>query len=148
MATIAESTGNGFIDRVLAGEITRVILIGLVVGILGGMGTFVYSRPGVSPYGDSILGLVFLALAGGYTHVLARTMWESVRAMVVGFLVGMGTTILAWVLPLWLVPLHPSLRDLLIMSYLQQAVATVLMAYLLVYFAGYFLVVSIDGIFG
>lgn len=148
MATIAETPGNGFLGRVLAGEITRVILIGLVVGILGGMGTFVYSRPAVSPYGNSALGLVFLALAGGYTHLLARTMWESVRAMVVGFVVGMATTILAWVLPLWLVPLHPSVRDLLIMSYLQQAVATVVMAYLLVYFAGYFLVVSVDGLLG
>lgn len=148
MATIAETAGNGLLDRVLAGEITRVLLIGIAVGILGGMGTFVYSRPGVSPYGNSALGLVFLALAGGYTHLLARTMWESVRAMVVGFVVGVATTILAWVLPLWYVPIHPSVRDLLIMNYLQQAVATVVMAYLLVYFAGYFLVVSLDGLLG
>ena len=148
MSTTTERAGNGFFDRLLAGEIARIVLIGLVVGILGGMGTFVYSRPAVSPYGDSVLGLVFLALAGGYTHLLARTMWESVRAMVVGFVVGMATTILAWVLPLWLVPIHPSVRDLLIMSYLQQAVATVVMAYLLVYFAGYFVVVSLDGLLG
>lgn len=146
MATNLASSDTTRLTGLLQGDITRVVLIGLAVGILGGMGTFIYSRPLVSPFGDSIVGLVILGLAGGFTHLLARSMWESVRAMVVGFVIGVATTVLAWVAPLWIVGIHPRARDLIIMGYLQQAFATIVMAYLLVYFAGYFVVVTLDGL--
>ncbi|MFB6267210.1 MAG: hypothetical protein ABEI31_06090 [Halodesulfurarchaeum sp.] len=130
------------------GGLQRVVFVGLVVGVLAGMGTFVFSRPSLSPTGSPWLGILLLAGAGAYAHLLSRSTWESVRGMVVGFVVGVGTTIGAWVVPLWLVPMPTAAREVLFMAYLQQALTTIFMAFVLVYFAGYFLIVSLEGILG
>lgn len=114
--------------------------------MLSGMGTFVYTRPLVAPWGKPVIGLVFLAAAGIYAHLLSETMWESVRVALGGAIVGIAVTLIGFAAPLWVLPVESPTQSLLFVSYLQQSMATVVVVYPLVYLAAYFVAVSADGL--
>lgn len=125
----------------------RILLVGTATGILGGMGTFSYTRIDLSPFDAAWLPLVFVGLAGAYTHLLAVDMRSGTIAMIVAFVVGGLTNIAAWTSPIFLLSYGGVARDLALMAQLQQSLISLLMVYLLIYLGGYFAAVTISGAF-
>jgi hypothetical protein len=138
----AERLRRSFVDGWL-----RVVLVGVSVGILGGMGTFSYTRIDLSPFDVAWLPLVFVALAGAYAHVLSVDMRSGTIAMVVGFVVGGVTNIVAWISPVYFLSFQGPTRQLALLAQLQQSLISLLMVYLIIYLSGYFSAVSISGAF-
>lgn len=126
-------------------EHPAAVLRPLLVGALSGMGTFVYTRPLLAPWGEPLIGLAFVVAAGIYAHLLSETMRESVRVALGGAVVGIAVTVLAFAAPLWIFAIGPA-RGLLLVGYLQQSMATVVVVYPLVYLGAYFVAVSADGL--
>lgn len=122
------------------------IAIGLLTGLLGGMGAFMYSRTGLLPGGlAGWMPTGIVALAGVYTYLLVRDVRRSVTAMLTAFGVGIATLIAAWVAPLWLLPYAPAARDLLLPGLLQRAVTTAMTSYLLLFLGGYLTTMMVAG---
>ncbi len=122
------------------------IAIGVLTGLLGGMGAFMYSRSGLLPGG--IPGWIptgIVAVAGVYTSLLVRDVRRSVTAMLVAFGVGIATLIAAWIAPLWLLPYAPPARDLLLPGLLQRAVTTAMSSYLLLFLGGFLTTMMVAG---
>lgn len=138
MATFKRSLVEGWL---------RILLVGTATGILGGMGTFSYTRIDLSPFDAAWLPLVFVGLAGAYTHLLAADMRSGTIAMIVAFVVGGLTNIAAWTSPIFLLSFGGVGRDLALMAQLQQSLISLLMVYLLIYLGGYFATVTISGAF-
>lgn len=125
----------------------RILTVGIATGVVGGMGTFSYTRVDLSPFDAAWLPLVFVGLAGAYTHLLAADMRSGTIAMIVGFVVGGLTNVAAWTSPIFLLSYSGVGRDLALMAQLQQSLISLLMVYLLIYLGGYFAAVTISGAF-
>ncbi|MFT4933244.1 MAG: hypothetical protein ACI91T_003149, partial [Natronomonas sp.] len=123
----------------------RILTVGIATGVVGGMGTFSYTRVDLSPFDAAWLPLLFVGLAGAYTHLLAVDMRSGTIAMIIGFVVGGFTNIAAWTSPIFLLPYGGIARDLALMAQLQQSLISLLMVYLLIYLGGYFAAVTISG---
>jgi len=126
---------------------TRVILVGSLTGIVGGMGTFTFTRMPLSPFDAAWFPLILVAIGGGYLHVLSKDMRSGAYAMLVGFVVGMGFNIAAWVSPVYILPYSDAAQDIAVMAQLQQSLVSVVMIYSIIYLAGYLTVASISGAF-
>lgn len=135
---LKESFGHGW---------ARIVLVGSLTGIVGGMGTFTFTRTPLSPFDATWMPLILVALGGGYLHVLSKDMRSGAYAMLVGFVVGMGFNIAAWVAPVYILPYSDAARDVAIMVQLQQSLVSVVMIYSIIYLAGYLTVASIAGAF-
>lgn len=125
----------------------RVILIGSLTGIVGGMGTFTFTRMPLSPFDASWFPLILVALAGGYLHVLSKDMRTGTYAMLVGFFVGVAFNIAAWVAPVYILPYSDAVREVAVMAQVQQSLVSVFMIYSIIYLAGYLTVASVAGAF-
>lgn len=126
---------------------TRILLVGSLTGIVGGMGTFTFTRMPLSPFDAAWFPLVLVALGGGYLHVLSKDMRSGAYAMLVGFVVGMGFNIAAWVVPVYILPYSDAARGVAIMVQVQQSLTSIVMIYSIIYLAGYLTVASISGAF-
>lgn len=123
----------------------RTLAVG--AGLVGGMATFVYTRPSLMPLRSlHWYPWVFVAASGLYPALLARrSLRRSLAAAVVGGLVGTAVVLVAWVLPAYLLPYPPAARDLLLAPLVQQAVAGALGVFFPGYLAAYLALLTVLG---
>lgn len=101
------------VGSVVAG--LRLLLIGTMTGVMGGMGSFLFINAEFMPLGlGENWGLLIIAVAGVYTHLIAADLRESVSAAIIASFVGIGLHVGASIAPLWLLSYHPMARDVLL----------------------------------
>lgn len=123
----------------------RAIVIGTAVGVVGGVGTFMFGNPDVTPFPTHpLLPLVPIVAAGFYAHLLARSLRESFGAAAVGFLVGSAVSIALWVSPVLLLSYTGLAAELMAAPRLRDGVVDVMTVYLVI-FAGSYLATVIGG---
>lgn len=139
--------------RVLA---LRTVATALGVGAVAGMATFLYIRDTlVSPWFAHEWGLALIAIAGGFVHVFAADLEDSVAAAILGGIVGLLVYLGAYVSPLYVLEdpptgaeffwYDPAVQDALLANLVGRAASTAILSYFLAYLSGYLLVVSLSG---
>lgn len=126
-----------------------VLLTGVGVGILGGMGTFLYTRRAFLPDAvDPVWALVVIGLIAVLTHRLAQTLEESITLALVGMTSGIGVHVIAWAAPLWILPYSPAARDLLLPAMVGRGFTVAVLVYPVVFLGAYLTAILLDGVFG
>lgn len=121
------------------------ILKGLSIGLLAGMGAFVYNGTQFLPFEIAVqLLLVPMLLAGGFARLFASSLRESVRLALAGFFVGLATFVGAWVAPLWVLSYSPVARDVLLPKLAGSAISAGFLTFSPAYLGGYLLTVSVS----
>lgn len=120
------------------------LLKGVSVGLLAGMGAFVYNMPQflVADVGARLL-LVPVVAAGAFAHLFEPTLRRSVRLGLAGFFVGLFVFVGAWVAPLWILEYSSSGREILLLEMGREAFAAAFINYAAAYLGGYLLTVSV-----
>jgi len=125
----------------------RALLVGTAVGLVGGVGTYMFGNPDVTPFaGRPHLALVPVVLAGAYAQLLARSLRESFGAAAVAFVVGAAVSVLLWVSPVLLLPYSGVAAELVAAPRVRDAVVDVLTVYLLVFGGSYLATVTVAGL--
>ncbi|MFB6236146.1 MAG: hypothetical protein ABEH81_12535 [Halopenitus sp.] len=125
----------------------RATIIGVLTGIVGGLGTFVFSNTDVSPIaGDPKLALIPIVLSGVYAHLFAADLRESFTAAGVAFLVGAVVCIGAWVWPVYALGYTGVLAELVGAPRLRNGVVNVITIYLMVFGASYLATLSLTAV--
>lgn len=105
-------------------RVARFAAKGLAVGVLAGMGAFVYHMPQfVVDVADWIL-LAPMVVAGAFAHLFASTLRRSIRLGLAGFFVGLVVLAVSWIAPLWILGYPPAIRDVLLLERIGQEVVT------------------------
>jgi hypothetical protein len=121
------------------------VLKGLSIGLLAGMGAFVYNGTQFLPFEIAVqLLLVPMLLAGGFARLFASSLRESVRLALAGFFVGLATFVGAWVAPLWILSYSPVARDVLLPKLAGNAISAGFLTFSPAYLTGYLLIVSVS----
>jgi len=121
------------------------VLKGLSIGLLAGMGAFVYNGTQFLSLEITVqLLLVPMLLAGGFARLFASSLRESVRLALAGFFVGVATFVGAWVAPLWILSYSPVARDVLLPKLAGSAISAGFLTFSPAYLGGYLLTVSVS----
>lgn len=117
----------------------RLLAVGSLVGVVAGMGSFMFINDQLMPWGVSnAWALAIIGLAGAYTHLLAIDLSESITLSLVAVVAGFAVHVGAWVSPLWVLSYPPAARDVLLPRMLGEAVAGGLLIYVLTFYGSYF----------
>ncbi|WP_158057445.1 hypothetical protein [Halorussus halophilus] len=131
----------------LLGNRGRLLTLGSLVGVVAGMGSFMYIKASFIPWGvDPAWALVLVAIAGAYAHFFSEDLADSITLSLVAVVVGLGIHVTAWIAPLWILNYPPAARDLLLPGMLGRAVSSGILAYLLTFYAAYFTVLLVGGV--
>lgn len=124
----------------------RLLFIGTLTGVMGGMGSFLFINSEFFPLGlGENWGLLIIAVAGVYTHVIAADLAESISVAIIAFFVGLGVHVGTSIAPLWMLSYHPLALDLLLPIMLGRAVVGNLFGYSVTFFGSYCAAVLVDG---
>lgn len=135
------------VDAARLDYVVRAVVVGTAVGVVGGVGTFMFGNPDVTPFADRpALALLPVILAGVYAHLLSRTLEESFGAAVVGFVVGAAVSIALWLSPVLVLPYSGLAAELMAAPRIRDAVVDVMTVYLLLYGGAYLGAVSVGGL--
>lgn len=122
-----------------------LLVKGLSIGLLAGMGAFVYNGTQFLTFElDPRLLLVPILLAGGFARLFASSLRESVRLALGGFFLGIATFVGAWVAPLWILSYSPAARDILLPKLAGNAISAGFLTFSPAYLGGYLLTVSVS----
>lgn len=120
------------------------LLKAVSVGLLAGMGAFVYNKTQFLVVDvDVRLLLVPVIAAGAFAHLFAPTLRRSIRLGLVGFFVGLSVFVAAWVAPLWILDYSSTGREFLFLKLGRQAFTAAFINYAAAYLGGYLFTVSI-----
>lgn len=120
------------------------LLEGVAVGLLAGMGAFVYNTPQFVGLGaDAKLLLVPMVGAGAFAHLFASSLRDSIRLGLTGFFVGLAVFVGAWIAPLWMLSYPPTARDVLLPEMVGDVMSAAFLNYAAAYLGGYLLTVSL-----
>lgn len=124
----------------------RLLFIGTLTGIVGGMGTFLFVNPEVIPLelGEN-WALFIISVAGIYTHVIAADLRESISVAIIASLVGIGVHMVASIAPLWILSYHPIALDILLPFMIGRAWTGGVVGSLAIFFGAYCATVLVDG---
>lgn len=124
----------------------RLLALATLTGGVAGMGTFMYIKEQLLPWGvEPIWALVLVGLAGAYTHFLAEDLAESISLSLVAVVVGFAVHVGAWIAPLWILSYPPGARDLVLRGMVGRAVTSGILAYLMTFYGSYFGAVLVGG---
>lgn len=124
----------------------RVLALGLLIGTVAGMGSFMSIKHSFMPWGVSgTWAFVLIGLSGAYVHFLSRSLSESIALSLVAFAVGVAVHVGAWIAPLWTIPYPPIARDLLLPRMLGRALTGNIFTYVITFYASYFGAVLVGG---
>lgn len=124
----------------------RTLVLGSLTGAIAGMGSFMYIKADLMPWGvGSEWALVLIGLAGVYTHLLAADLSESITRSLVAVVVGFGVHVGAWIAPLWVLSYSPLARDILLPKMMGEALAGGILVYLLTFYGSYFGTILLAG---
>lgn len=116
------------------------------IGVLAGMGAFVYNTPQfLRVSGDGWLLLVPMFAAGVFAYQFANTLQESVRLAVLGFFGGLAVFLVGWVAPLWILPYSKVAIDVMLPAMVGEVLSAAFINYAGTYLGGYLLNVSVAG---
>lgn len=114
------------------------------IGILAGMGAFVYNSTQFLPADvDAELLLVPVFAAGVFAHLFAPSLRRSVRLGIAGFFVGLAVFVATWLAPLFVLPFSHAAIDLLLPSMVGDVASAAFLNYSPTYLGGYLLAVSV-----
>lgn len=117
---------------------------GVSVGLLAGMGAFVYNKTQFLVVDvDVRLLLIPVIAAGAFAHLFAPTLRRSIRLGLTGFFVGLLVFVGAWVAPLWILDYSSTGRQFLFLKLGRQAFTAAFINYAAAYLGGYLLTVSV-----
>lgn len=126
----------------------RLLALASLTGMVAGMGSFMSIQYAFMPWGISqTWAYVVTALAGMYTHFLAKDLSESITLALLAFFIGIAVHVGAWIAPLWLIPYPPVARDLLLPQMLGRALVGNVFVYVVTFFGSYFGAVMVGGYF-
>lgn len=137
--------GDVYVDRRTA-FLIRSGTVGVLVGVVVGLATFMAGHEDLMPAGDHRVALAAVALAGVYAHLLTSGLRESVAAAGVAFGVGAAVCIGAWLWPVYTLGYTGALAELVGAPRLRDAVVDVLTIQLLVFGGGYLAAVTYEGV--
>lgn len=124
----------------------RLLGLGLLLGVVAGMGTFMHIKNQLLPgFADRTWSVALMALAGAYSHFLARDLNDSISISLLGFLSGLGVHVLAWISPLWILAYPPLARDVILPKMIGQAITGAILVYLVTFWSAYFAAVLFAG---
>lgn len=117
---------------------------GMAVGLLAGMGAFVYHMPQfVTDVPDWVL-LAPMVVAGAFAHLFTSSLRRSIRLGLAGFAVGLIVLGVSWIGPLWILSYSPAMRDVLLLErFGQEVVTAAVINYSAAFSAGYLFTVSV-----
>lgn len=125
-------------------RVGRFLVRGGSIGVLAGMGAFVYNSTQFLPADlDVRLLLVPVFAAGVFAHLFAASLRESVRIGILGFFVGLFVFLAAWMAPLFVLSFPNAAIDLLLPSMVGDAASAAFLNYSPTYLGGYLIAVSI-----
>lgn len=126
----------------------RLLFIGTLTGIMGGMGAFLFINSELFPLGlGENWGLLIIGVAGVYTHVISTDLRESASAAIIAFLVGIGIHVGVSIAPLWILSYPPMARDLLLPVVLGRALGGNVFGYFMPFLGSYCAAVLVDGLY-
>lgn len=132
--------------RLAVRERLRLLVFGSLTGVLAGMGSFMFIKAQYMPWGlGKAWALALVAVAGVYTHLLARDLAESVGLSLVAVAVGLTFHTVAWISPLWILSYPPFARGLLLPKMVGQALMSGVFGYLGTFYASYFTAILVAG---
>jgi hypothetical protein len=117
----------------------------ILIGLLAGMGAFVYNGTQFLPFEvDPRLLLVPILLASAFARLFASSLRESVQLALAGFFIGAATFVGAWIAPLWILPYSPVARDILLPKLTGSAISAGFLNFSPTYLGGYLATVSVS----
>lgn len=120
--------------------------VAVAVGMLAGMGSFLFAKGGLLPDGIAPwMAAAVVLFAGGAVPAFTDSLREGIRTALAGYVLGIATLTLAWVGPWWVLPFAPGARDLLLYTRLGQVAVHAISSLLLPYFTGYLTVLLVVG---
>ncbi|WP_135829055.1 hypothetical protein [Halorussus halobius] len=145
---MSNSTSSGWSSDVERASYSRragrVLLQAGAVGVLAGMGAFVYNSTQFLTFDvDARLLLAPMFAAGVFAHAFAPSLRESVRLGIAGFFAGLAVFVAAWLAPLFVLPFPDSAIDLLLPSMMGDVTSAAFLNYSPTYLGGYLLAVSV-----
>lgn len=127
-------------------ERLRLLALGSLIGVVAGLGTFMFLRKSFLPWGVSeTVPLVIVGVAGAYTHLLSRDLSEGISLSIIAVVVGLVVHVVAWITPLWVLGFSPFARDLLLPKMIGEALASGMPTYLITFYGVYLSVVLVGG---
>lgn len=116
---------------------------GLSIGLMAGMGAFVYNATQFLPTElDVRVLLVPVFAAGAFAHLFSSSLQESVRLGLAGFFGGLFVFLAAWIAPLWILPYSNTALDIMLPSMVGEAISAAFINWSPSYLGGYLLTVS------
>lgn len=92
----------------------RLLLVGVAAGWLGGTGVFLNVRSTFTPVADPTgVAIFFVMFAGFSAYVFAPSVEGSLYTGLVAFVVGAAVLFAGLLVPLWILPYDPAVRDVL-----------------------------------
>ncbi|UPV99632.1 hypothetical protein M0R88_14050 [Halorussus gelatinilyticus] len=124
----------------------RPLALGTLTGVVAGMGEFMFLKEQFLPWVvTETWALALVAVAGAYTHFLAKDLAESITLSLVAMTVGLTVHVVAWIAPLWLLAYPPGARDLLLPKMVGEAIASGLPPYVITFYGSYFAALLLGG---
>jgi hypothetical protein len=124
----------------------RLLALGSLIGVVAGLGTFMFLNPQFLPWGISeTVPLALIGVAGAYTHFFAEDLSEGISLSVIAVVIAIVIHVVAWIAPLWILSYPPFARDLLLPQMVGEALASGIPTCLIAFYGVYFSVVLVGG---
>lgn len=117
----------------------------LVLGVVAGMAVFAAVNSGLLPsYADQWWPLSIILVTGAFARLLVPSLRSSFSVLIGAFFVGLAVHVVAWILPLWLLPYPVIIRDVLLPGYVGRALFSAIFLYPTVFIVGYLVGLLLD----
>lgn len=126
---------------------SRMASIGVATGVLAAFGFYLHDRAAFVAVNLSAVPLLLVAGAGAYVHLFSPRLRESIASAILSFATGIAVYLLLQTAQLWALSYAPAVRETLLIGILRRASAGLYIEFVITYWSGYLLLVSIDGYF-
>lgn len=121
----------------------RLALKVVSIGVLAGMGAFVYNATEFVPFEvDERVLLLPMFAAGVFAHLFSSTLQESTRLAIFGFFGGLAVFLAGWIAPLWILPYSTTAIDIMLPSMVGEVMSAAFLNYSATFLGGYLITLS------
>lgn len=125
----------------------RMASVGVATGVLAAFGFYLHDRAAFVAVNLSAAPLLLVAGAGAYVHLFSPRLRQSIGSAILAFATGIAVYLLLRTAQLWVLSYAPAAREALLIGTLRRASAGLYIEFVIAYWSGYLLLVSVDGYF-
>jgi hypothetical protein len=124
-----------------------MVSVGIATGVLAAFGFYLHDRSPLVAVQLSLLPLLLVAGAGAYVQLFSPRLRQSIGSAILSFVTAIVVYLLLQTAQLWLLSYAPAVREALLLQLLERAATGLFLEFVVAYWSGYLLLVSIEGYF-